>query len=321
MKYYNNSGKPLTVYNSLFYRNLKESIRRNTGIFGTTQNFDQDVKIKVEYQINNHGYRGKDFGNNEEVMVLGCSHTFGVGIPEEFTWGNVFAKKINKDYVNLSQEGDSAQAQVYKAFKYFEEFGNPKIIVACLPSTRIEFPYISKKFGKPLYGPEETLTDPDKIQQIFLYDELEKYSKIPHNPEKILPIHSAIFYSFMFVQMLEQYCNSNKITLIWNMWDDELFFDYVKDNLPEILKNYLYIDFKNFAFDEEEGIEYIRNKEIENAYILPECHQDLADHPLFYRASDYNPGLINGHWGIHLNQHIAEDFYNKYIDTISNKEQ
>ena len=29
------------------------------------------------------------------------------------------------------------------------------------------------------------------------------------------------FYSFVFIQMLEQYCKTNKIILMWNIYDDD----------------------------------------------------------------------------------------------------
>lgn len=309
------TSKPLNAFNSLFYRNLEQNIIREKPLFGTTQTYPDDLILSIDYELNSHGYRSKEFGTNEEVMVLGCSQTYGRGIPEEFTWGSVFAKKINKHYIKLAQEGDSAQAQVYKAFKYFQEFGNPKIIVASFPSTRIEMPYVSKKFGKTINLDQTNITERDKIQQVFLYDELDKYSKIPYNPEKVLPQEFAIFYNFMFVQMLEQYCESNKIMLIWNMWDDYLFLDYLRINLPEILNNYLYFDFGSFLFDDKEGIEYcvVDKKEL----IIPKCHENLKDNLLFYRAADYNPGVINGHWGIHINQHIAEEFYGEYIKRVN----
>lgn len=308
----------LDLFNSLFYRNLEQNITRDKPIFGTKQIYSDDVIAKVEYEINSHGYRGKDFTGSEELMILGCSQTYGRGIPQEFTWGHVFANKINKKYVNLAQEGDSAQAQVYKAFNYFKEFGNPKIIVASLPSTRIEMPCIPKKFGKAPFALQDNIEERDRIQQIFLYDELEKYSKSPHNPQEILPVQFTIFYSFMFVQILEQYCESNNIMLIWNIWDDFLFYDYLKTNVPEILNNYLNIKFSRFMFNDQNGIEFMDDGQLQNnQYVIPECHQELKDHPLFYRAADYNPGISNGHYGIHLNQHIAEDFYHEYVNRIS----
>ena len=322
MKFSTDRPEPLDLFDVLFYRNLAKSLVKKAPTIKLIETYSDDVQMKIPYERNSYGYRGNDFGNNEEIMVLGCSQTFGRGLPEEFTWANVFSNKLNKNYVNLAQEGDSAQAQIYKAFKYFEEFGNPKIIVACLPSTRIEMPYISKKFGKDVNKFENDWTDLDKIQQIFLYNELDKYSKMPHDPEKILPMEFAIFYSFMFIQMLEQYCKTNNIVLIWSMWDDYLFYDYLKTNMPNILNNYLHIAFNNFVFDDEKGIEYVKDLELnDGTLIIPQCHQELKNHKLFYRAADYDPGIINGHWGIHLNQHIAEDFYSEYLNRINSEKK
>ena len=310
--------KPLVLFQELFYRNMVDSLVKKPSDEKMIETSERDVIMKVNYERNSHGYRCNEFGNNEEIMILGCSQTFGSGMPEEFLWGTVFANKLNKTYVNLAQEGDGATAQIFKAFKYFEEFGNPKVIVACLPSTRIEMPFIANIFGKHGDKRHGAWTDPFKIGQVFLYNELEKYSKMPHNPEKILPMEFAIFYSFMFIQFLEQYCRSNNIVFIWNLWDDYYFLDYLtKEN--KVLNNYLDLKFGSFVFDEETGIEKMADRKAEGGSepVIPTCHQELKDHPLFYRAADYSPGVLNGHWGIHLHHHIAEDFYDKYIDTIN----
>ena len=318
----NDAPKPLFLFKQLFHRDLIETLVKKPPEEKIIEKSSRDVIMSIDYERNSHGYRCNEFGNNEDIMILGCSQTFGSGLPEEFLWGTVFANKLNKSYVNLAQEGDGATAQIYKAFKYFEEFGNPKIIVACLPSTRIEMPFILEKFGKHGDSRHGAWTDAEKIGQVFLYNELEKYSKMPHNPEKILPMEFAVFYSFMFIQFLEQYCKSNNITFIWNMWDDYYFLDYLKE-VPKVLDNYIDLKFGSFTFNDETGIEKMadRNAEGGSEPIIPICHQELKDHPLFYRAADYNPGILNGHWGIHMHQHIAEDFYNKYIDTITMEKQ
>ena len=31
---------------------------------------------------------------NENILVAGCSNTFGLGIPNEYTWGEVLKNKI-----------------------------------------------------------------------------------------------------------------------------------------------------------------------------------------------------------------------------------
>lgn len=319
MKFFNYEVKPINLFEDLFYRGIAKSLPKRTRRVSITHTWpESDLKMKVKYKINSNGYRSEEFGMNQEVLVLGCSQTFGQGLPEEFTWAKVFADSIGKSYAKLAQPGDSAQAQVHKAFKYFEEFGNPEIIIASFPSTRLEIPYIPKKIGSKLSLSQTEFKQECQIQQIFLYDELEKFSKIPHSPEEVLPIEVGLFYSFTFVQLLQQYCRSHKIKLIWNMWDDELFFEYVIKNSPEALRDYLHIDFREFMFDDQDGVEYIKHKTVENAYVIPECHQELSDHILFYRAADYNPGVGNGHWGIHLNQHIAEQFLQRYNDIKDN---
>jgi hypothetical protein len=313
VKFFSYEKLSLTLFKDLFYRDLKNSLVKKPRNFNVTHSWpESDIRTKVLYKVNSYGYRSDQFGLNQEVLVLGCSQTFGQGIPEEFTWAKIFAENIGKSYVKLAQPGDSAQEQIHKAFKYFEEFGNPEIIVACFPSARLHLPYIPEKIVSKLSLSKAELKDECQTQQIFLYNQVEKFSKAPHSPEEVLPIEVGLFYTFTFVQMLQQYCKVNDIKLIWNMWDNELFFDYAKTNVPEALKDYLHINFREFMFDSLEGIEYLKHESIENAYIIPECHKELSDHLLFYRAADYNPGVGIGHWGIHLNQHIAEHFLQRY---------
>lgn len=315
MKFFNYTVMPVNLFKDLFYRNLTKSLQKRTRMVSITQTWPEtDTIMKIQYKLNSHGYRSEEFDLNHDVLVLGCSQTFGQSIPEEFTWSKIFSDKIGKSCARLAQPGDSAQSQVQKAFKYFEEFGHPEIIVASFPASRIEIPYIPNKIASKVSLSQAKFKEECQIQQIFLYDKLEQFSKIPHNPEEVLPIEVGIFYTFTFIQILQQYCKSHNIKLIWNIWEDELFFQYLKANAPEALENYLHIDFREFSFDDKDGIEYIRHGSVENGYIIPECHQELKDHPLFYRASDYKPGSGNGHWGIHLNQHIAEHFLQRYID-------
>jgi hypothetical protein len=270
-------------------------------------------------------------------MVLGCSNTYGYGLPEEFTWARLFANKVGKQYINLAQPGDSAQSQVYKAFKYFEEFGHPKIIVGSFPLVRMEMPYVPNKLEqKFFYSPpisailnplnilnktnkEQFYKDePEdfKIQQIMTgQEDLLEFSKIPHNPDEVIPKEVGIFYTFMFIQILEQYCKSNGIIFIWNIWEDKKTMEYVKENMSSILKNYAEIKFYDFVFNDLDGIEYLCKKE-NNKLFISNCHNEFKDHKLYYRAADYVKGEKVGHWGIHFNQHLSEAFYEKYEEML-----
>ena len=38
------------------------------------------------YDLNTHGYRSIEFSNDVEILTVGCSFTFGTGLPFEYTW-------------------------------------------------------------------------------------------------------------------------------------------------------------------------------------------------------------------------------------------
>ena len=314
------TNKNLTLFKQLFVRNLKDSSILQYGHMETRLNatHSNDVNYPVFYNINKYGYRDEDFISNEEILILGCSYTFGNGLPEEFTWPKIFSNKINKKNHNLAQPGDSIQGQIRKAFEYFKEFGNPKTIIGFFPYGRMELPFIPNLFGKiSKDGSSDDGRNLPMIQKIILernQNKLDKYSKLPHNPEKVLPLEVAIFYNFMFIQILEQYCKTNNIDLIWTLHNDNEVEEYLKLEIPELLNNF--INIKNIFIDYPmcQGSDYS-----DSQYTL-KCHQELSNHPLFNHASDCNHDKKQkGHYGIHLNQHIADVFYKEYLNRINKK--
>ncbi len=318
----------LVLFKELFYRKLEECsgflfYPRLSNIIkdGSEENkkitLPSDVNYRVKYKINKHGYRGKDFLKNKEILTLGCSQTFGMGIPERFIWPQVFSDKINIEFDNLATPGDSLQGQVYKAFQYFKEFGHPKFILGFFPYARMELPYIPNIFGKINNdGSSDDGKQDPIIQKVILEPnkKVEKYSKIPHNPESVLPGEVATFYSFMFIQILEQYCKTNNIELIWTFYSHyDGIEEYLQKELPELLNNYISI--KN-AFMYAPICHSISEK-IDDPNI-DKCHRELENHPLFNHAADCDHlKNQNGHFSIHFNQHVANLFYEEYLKRIN----
>jgi len=241
--------------------------------------------VKIDYSFNNHGYRCDEF-KNQEILFLGCSHTEGHGMPLELTWPYLLSKKMNKEYISLAKGGDGAQAQIVKAFQFFEEFYNPKYIFAAFPITRLDIPLINlgsknlfnRKMGKAIFE--------NKL--------IQKFSKAPHQVEDVLPEEFAIYYNVLFIKMLIQYCKSNDIKLIWFHYNDtsvELppFEDIYETCAP----------FKDFSLEgKPEGV----------------CHKEFSDNIFFDHAADYKY-WPPGHWSFHQNIHISE-----YLYDIVNKE-
>jgi hypothetical protein len=328
----NSNGKPISfnhgddldsvlIFNDLFYRNLKDS-KVQLGV--PTDTVDKKIykDLVIEYSYNNLGYRGRsDIDGSEELLVLGCSQTYGTGLPLHLTWGDIFAQNINKKYALLAQEGDSLQAQVYKAFKYFEEFGHPKVIVGVFPSIRIEFPHIPNKSGTNMgRNKKETDSYPRIMQSFGHRGNPIRLSASPHDIDEILPREFYIFYDFIFIQMLEQYCKVNDIMLIWNCYQDVKFIDHLKGNQPVTLKNYLEINYSDVLPKFESMWDEIPlniNEYGSEFSMLPDYNESGQYKSLYYHAADFEIDKNSGHWGAYAQKYIAEIFYLEYRNRIS----
>lgn len=59
----------------------------------------------ISYKINSLGHRSKeleDLDTSNYILVTGCSHTEGIGMPVELTYPHLLADKFNCDYYNLA---------------------------------------------------------------------------------------------------------------------------------------------------------------------------------------------------------------------------
>lgn len=257
--------------NEVIYRSLKDM---SCNAF---PNLEAD-SIKIDYNLNSYGYRCNEF-NNQEILILGCSHTEGHGLPIEQTWPYLLSKKLNKDYINLAKGGDGAQAQIVKAFQFFKEFHKPKYIFAMFPITRLEIP----TFGIRSQNPGCCNIGKGMISN----KKIAKYSKAPHFAEEVLTEEFAIFYNILFIKMLIEYCESNNIKFIWSYHAD------MNIEMPP------FNDLHHGYFDSS-----FLNKMIEE-----KCHLEFADHDFFEHAADYDY-WPPGHWGLHQQLHIAESIEN-----------
>jgi hypothetical protein len=267
----------------------------------------QDTHHKVEYYINHYGYRSDEFDKDNEVLVLGCSQTFGSGMPNSFTWPDIFSSKINKKYSRLASRGDSINGQVYKAFSYFKEIGNPKIVVAAFPLWRLEYPVVPGKFLSMdgSYGNEALATAGPSVAY-FHQPYLLKFSKVPHDPIYTIPKEFVIYYNFMFIKMLKQYCDSHNIKFICTVYEEPKIDDYIKINMPDLSKNLL------ITSDIIEGIGYPRDAIKHNMLGHEECFNKFKDDHLYFWAADYDKEKDLGHWGKHVHHHMAERFLERY---------
>ena len=63
------------------------------------------IDAKFTYTFNSHGFRCNEFTSEPTAMFLGCSFTFGTGLPIEATWAYLVAQKLNLKLANLATGG------------------------------------------------------------------------------------------------------------------------------------------------------------------------------------------------------------------------
>jgi hypothetical protein len=252
------------------------------------------------------------------MLALGCSHTFGNGLPEDQTWVAVLAKKINLDFSNLAQGGESTITQIIRAFYYFEKFGNPQIIVALFPMFRMPSVYVENRMAKSSISHSnfnKGRSYMPLIEDNIIHNEnFEFYSKAPYSPEKIFTEEMSFFYESVFIDILRQYCKTNNISLVWSNWNEDyqrVIYNKINEFYLEHNENYCTVEAFNLTLSNSQLSDFW----IEHNFL--DCHQDLRKEDLFYRAAD-RIGTKNGHWdsthwGFHKHIHIAEDFY-KYMN-------
>lgn len=92
----------------------------------------------VSYTFNSNGFRCEEFTEDPTAMFLGCSHTFGLGIPYESTWPYIVAKKLRLKNTNLGYPGTSNDTAFRLAYHYIPII-KPKIVIFLSPSeSRLE---------------------------------------------------------------------------------------------------------------------------------------------------------------------------------------
>lgn len=102
---------------------------------GTTTN---DVRSHyphddVFYYINRHGFLGREFTSNADVLALGCSVTAGIGVGSGNTWPWMVESMTGMSVNQLGIPGASIQVMLSAFLEFIDKFGKPKILLALVP--------------------------------------------------------------------------------------------------------------------------------------------------------------------------------------------
>ena len=109
---------------------------------------NQWINRSFTYKFNNHGFRCDQFNDTPNIVTLGCSLTFCMGVPIEDSWPTLVANELNLTCFNLGVQAASHDTAFRLAYHWLEKI-KPKIVV--------------------LWGPDQDRFELSADQQFYSY--------------------------------------------------------------------------------------------------------------------------------------------------------
>jgi hypothetical protein len=257
------------------------------------------------YSVNSIGMRSPEINELADLVTLGCSQTFGMGVPDKSIWPEILANKLNMTYANIACNGYSVQGIYNSLVAYVREFGKPKVVAALLPGYhRIALGLRYDTVDFYYEGKQPSNIDSKSRAGIFHGNleirgsntkSLPKYSKRPHNLMDILPYEMAYYNSMIAVVHLVEYCKVAGIPLVFSSWHSKM-----QEKLVE-------------KYNQTVSVCSIEDLKLigDGTEIRKSCHKNSITDS---NKASWTLGTDCGHHiGSHMHIHYAEAFYDKYI--------
>ena len=261
-----------------------------------TSHQEKNIDKYTDYNVNSLNFREPKLSKNSDILAVGCSNSFGVGLPYDLAWPETVSKALNLTYSNISLPGTSVMYEIVNIFQYCKAFGNPKIILCMFPNFERSRMFID---NKAVYAQEysKTYSRPVDIHTNSIVNR-PTFLKLPVEKDGLITERQAFYYNTLFIFILEQYCRSNQIKLVWSTWADHNNFDAMFKETYEYYRS---------------GENNLIMKNVFDCYNHERLKIDYPD--IFNEAADQDNG--NPHPGVHWHQHVAEFFINNINKDLS----
>lgn len=176
-----------------------------------------------EYKTNSNGFRCDEFyplpEGGKNVVVLGCSHTFGEGLEQHETWVSQLEGLLDKKILrfwNLGQPGASSDMCVRILFSA-EKVLFPKIIIVCWPAW-------SRRERLDVY-PKSLTSDNQELQFESSLTDQNNFLKCVFQVEKFAEYNGAQVFHCFAQDIYNIPDNTNVLTnyslrSCWPVWDN-----------------------------------------------------------------------------------------------------
>ena len=170
-----------------------------------------------------HGYRCRSWdpmpSGKKNVVILGCSHTYGEGLEDNEHWVHHLSQHNTKllRYWNLGQPGASAD-KIVRILQGTENLIDPKIIIVCWPiwsrRERLDEYPMSLTSDDPLLKLENNNTDKNNfLKNVFA---VEKFAQKKHRCNTIHCFADTSYHEHIpGLNVLQDYTIKN----CWPHWD------------------------------------------------------------------------------------------------------
>lgn len=257
--------------------------------------------LENTYDINKNGYRSSEFGLTKDVIVSGCSNTFGMGVSEDRVWGNLLCDSLGLTYDNIGIAGVSTAKIVANSMAHIKEYGKPKYLLCLFPNfARVSVP----STGQFYTSKERKHITPNKMELqkakilagiVEPYHSIPKMIKKPFYIEDIVNIETATMLAIQAIQQLSMYCKEAGIVFLWSTWanPEDAIFEWLSNE--GMLDGYVDIHNSDWLYSFEQRTE---------SYLKTPCHLELKSQYL----SSFDIATDGEHLGVHRHAHIANDF-------------
>lgn len=173
------------------------------------------------YDFNSQGYRSDEFSKErQEFLFAGCSHTFGEGVPVEYTWPYRFLRlyeikngltEKSLNYYNVGYYGASTQGIIHNIICSLKNHSY-KNVLCLFPSYHRVLQFVNNDNG--------TMTAMDMYPS-------QKLSFKQHGIDieaffKGVPDSYLIHQTLLSIMMVKLICEQHNTKFYWATWDKEI---------------------------------------------------------------------------------------------------
>lgn len=124
-----NAGKELGWLPSDTKELFEKNLDKNYNLLKKYNCLDLDIS----YKFNKDGFRSNEFFQKDNVIFLGCSYTFGIGLPLKNTFAQIVSNTIGLECFNLALPASSNDTAFRLSYIWIKKL-NPKLVILIAPN-------------------------------------------------------------------------------------------------------------------------------------------------------------------------------------------